>query len=296
MKSWLIVAMVSGSTIALDPPDHGHAPAHPAPTSHPAAKAHDTPSPKKVEKPSTELPAPLPPRLPTTSTSAKDPRAAQRADEAFAQLKEGNERWVSGNPTHPNTTAQRRQDAAQGQQPFAAILTCADSRVPAERVFDRGVGDLFVIRVAGNIAGDSETGTIEYGVEHLKTPLLVVMGHTKCGAVAAAASNGQLHGKVASLVAHIKPAVERAARNNPRATPDDLARLAVKENVWQTIYDLVKGSEICRERVASGQLRVVGAVVDISTGKVDWMGEHPWQSELLGALEARSATAPQDNH
>jgi carbonic anhydrase len=298
MKTWLILPAVLATTFITDPPDHGHAPqpAHPAP-SHTAPAAHPPATPTKHESPAKRLdPAPLPPRLPTTTTSSKDPLAAAAADQAFTQLKEGNDRWVANSPTHPNTNQDRRQDTAQGQKPFAAILTCADSRLPAERLFDRGVGDLFTIRVAGNVAGDSEIGTIEYGVEHLKVPLLVVMGHTKCGAVAAAASQGQLHGKVATLVAHIKPAVERASRNNPRATPDDLARLAVKENVWQTIYDLLKDSDICREKVATGQVRVIGAVFDITTGKVDWLGEHPWQTELLGALQPRTATAPADSH
>lgn len=297
MKTLLIAAAFITPTFLTEPPEHGHPPEkhsdhtqpeHKSPDHNPPDHKAPTPEPKPA-KPAATLPAPLPPPLPAASTlAAKDPAAARRADDALTQLREGNERWVAGTSNHPNTTSQRRAEVAQGQQPFAAILTCADSRLPAERLFDRGVGDLFVIRVAGNVAGDSETGTIEYGLEHLKAPLLVVMGHTKCGAVAAAASNGELHGKVAGLVAHIKPAVERAQRNNPRANPEDLARLAVKENVWQTIYDLLKESDVCRDKVAAGQVRIVGAICDITTGKVEWLGEHPWQSELLGALAAGS--------
>ncbi|MFZ4576372.1 MAG: carbonic anhydrase, partial [Phycisphaerales bacterium] len=174
---------------------------------------------------------------------------------------------------------------------FVTVLTCADSRLPVERIFDRGVGDVFVVRVAGNVAGDSETGTIEYGVEHLNTPLLVVMGHTKCGAVAAAASGAQLHGKLAGLIDHIGPAVERARKNNPAADDAQIAQLAITENVWQTVYDLYKSSPEVLEKVENGELKVVGALCDISTGKVEWLGEHPWQSELLTALKAAPADA-----
>jgi carbonic anhydrase len=170
-------------------------------------------------------------------------------------------------------------------------LTCADSRIPVEQVFDQGVGDIFTVRVAGNTAGISETGTIEYGAGHLKTPLLVVMGHTKCGAVGAAASNAPVHGMVAKLVANIQPAVERARRNNPGIDDKQLAAIAVKENVWQTVFDLFKNSDELREMVAHGKLKVVGAVYDIATGKVEFLGEHPWQGELLGALNARGDTA-----
>lgn len=213
------------------------------------------------------------------------------ADRALKLLAEGNARWVANTPQSPNTdTARRAELADKGQNPFVTVLTCADSRVPVERLFDRGVGDVFVVRVAGNVAGDSETGTIEYGVGHLKTPLLVVMGHTKCGAVGAAVAGGDLHGKVGELVSNITPAVERAKLANPGLTGNDLAAAAVRENVWQTVFQLFKNSPECLDAVRSGQLKVVGAVCDISTGKVEWMGEHPWQSELLAALSPKSAS------
>jgi carbonic anhydrase len=157
------------------------------------------------------------------------------------------------------------------------------------------VGDVFVIRVAGNVAGDSETGTIEYGVGHLKTPLLVVMGHTKCGAVAAAASGAQLHGKVGTLVSHINPAVDRVKQASPNADQTELAALSVKENVWQSIFDLYKNSDEIRAAARGGEIRVVGAVYDISTGKVEWLGEHPWQSQILDALEVKTASVGSDH-
>lgn len=296
------LAFASPEHVSAEPHADPHAaPAKPAPA---PAKPASTPAKPVATSPATGNGAAAKPSATpsTTKTAAKpdakadakpDTKAAKPADDepgpdaekALAMLKEGNARWASNSPNNPNTSTGRRQTVADnGQKPFVTVLTCADSRMPVERMFDRGVGDVFVIRVAGNIAGDSETGTIEYGVGHLKTPLLVVMGHTKCGAVAAAASGAELHGKVAKLVGNINPAVERAKRANPSAQGAELAALAVKENVWQTIFDLYKASPEVREMVTAGKVKVVGAVADISTGKVEFMGEHPWQMELLASL------------
>lgn len=215
------------------------------------------------------------------------------ADDALGVLQEGNARWVADKCQNPNDEVSRRaQLAAEGQKPIATIITCADSRLPVERIFDRGVGELFVIRVAGNVAGDSETGTIEYGVEHLHTPLVVVMGHTKCGAVAAATGKELPHGKLGTLVSRITPAVERARKGMPGVDEAQLAAAAVRENVWQTIYDLMKNSPDIRTAAKNGEIQVVGAVCDIATGRVDWIGEHPWQTEILAALD-RPATPTQ---
>ncbi len=214
------------------------------------------------------------------------------ADDALEMLAEGNARWVAGRTQGtPGVVELREELAANGQHPFVTILTCADSRVPVERVFDRGVGEIFVVRVAGNVAGASEAGTIEYGTEHLKTKLLVVMGHTKCGAVAAACSGATLHGKVGELVAHVTPAVDRAKRNNPGVTGDDLAAIAVRENVWQSVYDLLSSSSEVRELMSKNELRVCGAVYDIASGRVEFLGEHPWQTELIGAINAATNQA-----
>jgi len=208
------------------------------------------------------------------------------ADEVIALLQEGNARWAANKPENPSGDLDRRAALARdGQKPLVTIVTCSDSRLPVERIFDRGVGDLFVVRVAGNVAGDSETGTVEYGVGHLHTRVLLVMGHTKCGAVAAAASGAQVHGKVAGILKEIAPAVDRAKKNFPSAEGDALVNAAVRENVWQTIFDLFRGSSELRLAASSGELKVIGAVCDISTGKVEWMGEHPWQAELFAALQ-----------
>jgi carbonic anhydrase len=232
------------------------------------------------------------------SLPMEDSESVPDADTVLKWLRDGNQRWVAGKPMDPNIEPSRRARlAAVGQKPLATIVTCADSRVPADRLFDRGVGELFVIRVAGNIAGDSETGTVEYGVGHLKTPVLIVMGHSKCGAVAAAASGAQLHGKVAQLVSSIVPSVERAKRNNPDLAGDDLVAAAVRENVWQTIYDLFKKSPELAEMARTNQVRVIGAVCDISSGEVEFLGNHPWQAELIDALAAgRAADAENATH
>lgn len=218
---------------------------------------------------------------------------APTADEALAMLREGNARWVAGKSQSPNADAAARDEAAKGQKPFVSVLGCADSRVPLERLFDRGVGEIFAVRVAGNVAGDSETGTLEYGVGHLHTPLLVVMGHSKCGAVAAAASGAEVHGKVASLIAHVQPAVNRAKASNPNASGDELVALAVRENVWQSIADLLRESSAVREAVEAGKLTVVGAVYDIASGEVSFMGRHPWQTEVVAAGKLAQTTTMQ---
>lgn len=256
------------------------------------ADAHDEhddakPDPKAA---STNEPAPAP-------SSHADVIKAMEPDAALKLLQEGNERWVSGKFENPNTNAERRtQQANDGQTPFATVLTCADSRLPVERVFDRGVGEVFVIRVAGNVAGPHEAGTIEYGAGHLNSRLLVVMGHTKCGAVAAACSGAKIEGNVGSLVENIKPAVDRA-KTNTNAEGAALASAAVKENVWQSVFDLLRTSpELCK-MVRSGHVKVVGAVCDVATGKVEWMGEHPWQDALVQAFMGReTATANAEPH
>jgi len=213
-------------------------------------------------------------------------------DAALMMLKEGNARYVAGKTQHPNEEPERRHlTASEGQEPFATILGCSDSRDPVELIFDRGVGDLFVVRVAGNVAGEDEMATIEYGAEHLGSPLLVVMGHTKCGAVTAVATHAQVHGHLPNLAAHI----QRAAANAEKAgaTGEGLIRAAITANVWVQIEDLLKNSEIVRNLVRSGKVSVVGAVYDIDSGKVDFLGAHPELATLLGAP---AATEPAKEH
>lgn len=202
--------------------------------------------------------------------------------EALKRLEDGNARYVSGESRCPRADAERMKETAEhGQHPFVAMLACSDSRVPVELIFDQGVGDLFVIRVAGNVCAVDETGTVDYGVEHLGTPLVVVLGHSSCGAVTAATMGDEVHGSTAALVEHIRPAVETARRANPNATKEQLVPAAIEDNVWQAIGDLFRQSPTVRERVQAGKLKVVGALYDVYEGKVKWLGEHPEQANLV---------------
>lgn len=220
-----------------------------------------------------------------TPDAPKSPPAASThllPGDAVERLREGNERFVAGTPRHPNTGPERlRQIASEGQHPFATVLTCSDSRVSVTRLFDQGFGDVFVVRVAGNVCAVDEIASIEYSVDHLNTPLVVVLGHTHCGAVTAATEGGPPHGHIASLLAHIRPAVEAARRKHPGVKGADLIPAAIEANVWQAIGDLLHGSRAVRERVAAGRLLVAGAICDLATGRVEWLGEHPEQARLL---------------
>ncbi|MGB0715810.1 MAG: carbonic anhydrase [Phycisphaerae bacterium] len=201
----------------------------------------------------------------------------QDADRTPLQrLEQGNRRFVKGMARHPHMSARLRRDlTSHGQHPFATILACSDSRVPVELLFDQGIGDLFVIRVAGNVVGMDESGSIEYAVEHLDCPLIVVLGHKHCGAVTAAVQHGHDTPNIEGLLKHIDPAVKKARDQVGAVEEDTLIDQAVKENVWQSIAELKRTSELCRARAAAGKLKIVGAVYDIQSGNVEWMGTRP---------------------
>lgn len=223
------------------------------------------------------------------------PPASDRpsADQALQNLRVGNARFYTGANRAPNLTPERvRETAEHGQFPFATVLSCADSRVPVEHLFDAGVGDLFVVRVAGNVADTDEIGTIEYGVGHLGTPLLVIMGHTGCGAVTAVVEGAEVHGAIPMLVDNIVPAAEWVKQNRPELTGKELVNAAVEANVWQAIDDTLSRSEVTRGLVKSGQLKIVGAVYELATGRVRFMGEHPYQDRVVAAAES----GPADPH
>lgn len=213
-------------------------------------------------------------------------------DAVILKLKEGNERYVSGKLEHPNVSADRRTETTKGgQHPYVTLLSCADSRVPPEYIFDAGIGDLFVVRVAGNIADTNQVGTMEYGVGHLHTPLVVVLGHTKCGAVTAVATDTEVHDNVLALAARIRPAVAEARKRHPELEGERLAAAAVETNVWQAIDDTFKVSPLLREAARDKKIKVVGAIYDIETGQVRWLGEHPEQTKLLGYTTGPKAPA-----
>src|ERR1700756_2846594 len=189
--------------------------------------------------------------------------------EAISKLKEGNGRYTSGNLQHPGQTTERRTELAKTQHPFAAIVCCSDSRVPPEIVFDQGLGDLFIVRVAGNVINDEGLGSIEYTVDHLGTRLILVLGHQRCGAVDAAretiAAKGKAPGHIQSLVTAIKPAVEATAKDDLETT--------IKANVKNVVQALRSSTPILKGEVDSGKIQVIGGYYSLDTGAVTFLDE-----------------------
>lgn len=183
-------------------------------------------------------------------------------DDALQKLMEGNQRFVQHQPQYPDQTAARLREVAQVQHPFATVLSCADSRVPAEIIFDQGIGDIFDVRIAGNISTPEALGSIEYAVALLGTPVLMVLGHERCGAVTAAVQNESLPGEIGSFVRAILPAVERV-KDKAGDTVDN----AVTANVQYQIEQL-KRSPLLTEQLQSGKLKIVGGRYDLDTGTV----------------------------
>ncbi len=207
---------------------------------------------------------------------------------ALEELRAGNARFASGDIRHPHTDKETLRSCSRGQHPFACILACSDSRVPVDLIFDRGVGDLFVVQVAGNVLGDDEIGSIEYAVEHLAAPLFVVMGHNNCGMVKAVYEHGELGGHLAGISKKILPAVEAAKKailsgqENQESSLNPVDR-AARINVWNAVEDALCSSDVIRSRVQTGRCRVVGAFYWIDTGEIEWLGRHPLQDEILAA-------------
>lgn len=186
------------------------------------------------------------------------------AEAALQRLIDGNLRYAAGQTEHPRQSAERRAELAKGQAPFAIVLACADSRVAPEIVFDQGLGDLFVVRVAGNVLDNHALGSIEYAVEHLHASLIVVLGHERCGAVTAAVQGGHAPGHIHSLVQAIEPAVAAA-----RSEPGDAVENATRANVLRVVAQLRQAEPILAEHVKSAQLQVVGGRYDLDTGAVE---------------------------
>ena len=192
-------------------------------------------------------------------------------DDSVACLKDGNDRFVNDRREFRHLDRGRLAATAEAQRPFATILACSDSRVPVEHLFDAGIGDLFVIRVAGNVCSDHEDGSIEYAVGHLETPLVVVVGHTRCGAVTAVVQRVELEGRFPHLAEHIIPAFQDARAAHSKNDRDGLIDATVRCNVRRAIADLLHASPQIRSRVESGAVKVVGAIYDIQTGRVEWL-------------------------
>ena len=188
------------------------------------------------------------------------------AGAAKQKLVEGNKRFVSSQMIHPNSSSQTRTELTKGQHPFAVIVSCSDSRVPPEVVFDQGLGDLFVIRTAGEVVDDIAIASIEYAVEHLGTKLIVVMGHQKCGAVDAAIKGKKLTPSLNKLMAAIAPAVVEAKKQN-----GNLLYNAIHENVNRIVKQLSASKPVLEEFVHEHKLNVIGAYYNLDSGVVDFL-------------------------
>ena len=196
------------------------------------------------------------------------------AHEAIQRLKEGNQRFVTGVRSVDTIVKQmQRADFVGGQAPFAVILGCSDSRVPAEIVFDQGLGDLFVIRVAGNIVAPSQVGSVEFAVEQFGTPLVVVLGHTMCGAVKATIDelekpSAETSSNLLSIVNRIKPTVEPLFQTELKNDAEKLMAVSIRANILAAVNHLRHGSQILEQLVSRGQLEIVGAEYSLETGEV----------------------------
>lgn len=236
--------------------------------------------------------------------SGEEKKPKPTPEEALGMLKAGNERFLRGESEHPNLDKSRMMKASledQGDHAYAAILASSDSRVPVEAIFDAGIMDLFVVRVPGNVCGTDQVGAIEYGLEQVRTPVVVVMGNTQCAAVTAVtrAVNGQGHADENKplMFDNIEPAVKKAMEKYPKAKGDQIITLAVEENVYTSIRDLFMKSPATRDLVKNGKVKVVGAIYDVSDGRVYWL-EDDTVAGILQEVEspADDATAPPAVH
>ena len=197
---------------------------------------------------------------PPHARAAEAPAAGMSPAQALDFLHQGNARFISGKTTAPNRDIARLREVAPRQTPFAAFLGCADSRVPVEIVFDQGFGDLFVSRIAGNVAATENIASLEFATQVLGAKVLYVLGHTSCGAVAAAAKGDPVPGQISALFQHIRPAV-RAAKGDVDA--------AIRENVRLQAQTLVEASTVISSLVSAGKVLVAGGIFDLETGRVE---------------------------
>lgn len=202
-----------------------------------------------------------------TCSAWAEPASSTAGDTAWKQLLVGNARFVAGKAEHPNQSVKRRTEVAAGQKPFAVIIACADSRTSPELLFDQGLGDLFVVRLAGNIVDDAALGSVEFAVASLGARLIVVLGHEKCGAVKAAvgvaAGDAPPPGHIAGIVESIRPAVAAS-----KGQEGDALENAIHQNVRDVAERVRTGSSVLAPFLKSGELAVFGAYYDLDEGKV----------------------------
>jgi carbonic anhydrase len=189
-------------------------------------------------------------------------------EDAFNKLMDGNKRFISEKPAVKDISSDKRKELSKGQSPSAIIVTCSDSRVSPELIFDQGLGDVFIVRTAGNVLDSIALGSVEYAAEHLHAPLLVFMGHEKCGAVAAAVdAKGEPEGNIGEIVKKIMPAVKKAKEKG--GSKEEIFNNVIKENVLLSqIYALEK-SPVLKHLIASGKLTTVSSVYHLVSGEVE---------------------------
>jgi len=193
------------------------------------------------------------------------------AAEVLRDLTEGNARFAGGAPKRPHAGLDRVREVAGAQRPRAVVLTCSDSRVPPEVLFDQGIGDLFVVRVAGNVANNDQIASSEYALEHFNSPVLVVLGHSQCGAVSAVVNGDAVPKDIARMVVHIGEAVTRVRKERPLLKGGDLVAASVHANVQETMKDLRANSDLIGGRARDGRVKIVGGVYNLADGKVSWV-------------------------
>ncbi len=187
-------------------------------------------------------------------------------EQALQKLLEGNLRYAAGNSSHPNQSLERRAELIAGQHPFAVVVGCSDSRIVPEILFDQGLGDIFVIRTAGQVLDNVSIASIEYAVDHLGVPLVVVLGHDGCGAVTAAVNGAEAEGHLGCLVDFIKPAMDKSMENGNES---DLLNRTIDRNVFNIVDDLKASEPVLSEKVESGDLMIVGARYSLDSGEVE---------------------------
>lgn len=224
-------------------------------------------------QPATVDPEPAP--QPVREVLTAEAQAALTPEQVLADLKAGNDRFAAGQLTARDYMAQAQATAANGQYPKAVILGCVDSRVPPEIIFDQGIGDVFVGRVAGNVEDVNLVGSLEFATKVAGSKVVVILGHSSCGAIKGAADGVEL-GNLTELLNDFDAPIARAdeaTEGEANSKNLEFLNLAIEENVRQTIGDILDQSEIMSEMVASGELLVVGGIYDLATGRVAWMDE-----------------------
>ena len=200
-------------------------------------------------------------------------------DEVIERLRQGNQRWASDESRHPHlSTARRVATAVHGQDPIACVLTCSDSRVAPEQLMDVGVGDLFTIRVAGNVVSQGVRASAEYAALRLRTPLFLVLGHSHCGAVSAAMESGPLPSGLDPVLDEVRPSVQAVRRDMPDADADAVARAVAEHNARRAVDEMLRTCPAVRELAEAGRTRVMAAVYHLASGLIDWLGQSRLQS------------------